>query len=93
MKRMSLPDKLALNKYAVNEGKPHIIINNSRCKTCQDKSCLFACPAGLYSEQNGEIIVEWAGCLECGTCRAICPGTAIDWKYPEGGFGVIYRHG
>lgn len=93
MIRLSLADKLALDKFQVNEGEPHIIINNSLCKNCSDKNCLFACPAGLYTEQNGEIIVEWAGCLECGTCLAVCQSCALDWKYPSGGFGIIYRQG
>ncbi len=93
MSRMSVADKLALNKFEVDEGKPHIIINNDLCKNCSDKYCLFVCPAVLYSEQNGEIIVEWAGCLECGTCRAVCRKCAITWVYPRGGFGIIYRQG
>ncbi|HVJ48679.1 ferredoxin family protein [Desulfitobacterium sp.] len=93
MNRVSLPDKLSLNKFEVDEGEPHILINNDLCKSCQPKSCLLVCPAGLYSELNGEIIVEWAGCLECGTCRAICEKEAIDWKYPRGGFGIIFRQG
>lgn len=93
MNRLSLADKLNLNKFQVDEGEPHIIINNAFCQSCPEKSCLTACPAGLYSEQNGEIIVEWAGCLECGTCRAVCHKKAIHWKYPRGGFGIIYRQG
>lgn len=93
MNRLSLADKLSLNKFEVDEGEPHIFIDNTQCKSCQDKRCLYVCPAGLYSEQNEEIIVEWAGCLECGTCRAVCAKKAIDWKYPRGGFGIIFRQG
>ncbi|SHN88264.1 ferredoxin family protein [Desulfitobacterium chlororespirans] len=93
MTRMSLVDKLALNKFQVDEGEPHILINYDICKDCHEKYCLLVCPAGLYSEQNGAIIVEWAGCLECGTCLALCKKGALDWKYPRGGFGIIYRQG
>lgn len=93
MKHLSLADKLSLNKFEVNEGEPHILIKKEACAACLAKSCLTACPAGLYSEQNNEIIVEWAGCLECGTCRMICDKKAIVWKYPQGGFGIIYRQG
>lgn len=93
MTRMSIEDKLALNKFIVNEGEPHIIIKNDICQTCQEKKCLFVCPAELYSEKNGEITVEWAGCLECGTCLAVCSKDAIEWKYPCGGTGIIYRYG
>jgi len=93
MIRLSLPDKLALDKFIVDEGQAHIQINNELCKKCGEKNCLFVCPAGLYSEKNGEITVEWAGCLECGTCLAVCRKGALNWKYPNGGYGVIYRQG
>ncbi|BAE85584.1 ferredoxin family protein [Desulfitobacterium hafniense] len=93
MSRLSMADKLALDKFEVDEGESHIHLHNELCKSCKEKNCLLVCPAGLYSEQNGEIIVEWAGCLECGTCRAVCPQKAIEWIYPRGGFGIIYRQG
>ena len=87
-----MADKLALNKFQVSEGDPHIVIDNAVCKTCPDKPCLFSCPAELYSEQKGEIIVEWAECLECGTCLAVCQKGGLSWKYPAGGFGIVYRY-
>jgi ferredoxin like protein len=93
VKQLSLADKLSLNKFEINEGEPHILICQELCRSCLKKSCLTACPAGLYSDQNGEMIVEWAGCLECGTCRIICEKKAIAWQYPRGGYGVIYRQG
>lgn len=93
MMLLSMADKLSLNKFEVNEGEPHIIIRTELCQTCQEKNCLFACPAELYSEQNGEVIVEWAGCLECGTCRIVCEKRAIQWGYPLGSCGIVYRQG
>ncbi|WP_243678951.1 4Fe-4S dicluster domain-containing protein [Vulcanisaeta distributa] len=33
------------------------------------------------------------GCLECGTCRVVCPENNIEWNYPKSGFGVQYRFG
>jgi Ferredoxin-like protein len=92
MNKLSITDKLALDKFAVDEGEAHIIIDNEQCQQCKDKSCLLVCPAELYSEQNGQMTVEWAGCLECGTCRAVCRKGAIHWVYPRGGFGIIYRY-
>jgi Ferredoxin-like protein len=93
MIRLSLPEKLALDKFMVDEDRAHIYIDNEICKKCSVKNCLFACPAGLYTEKNGEITVEWAGCLECGTCLAVCRECALSWKYPNGGCGIIYRQG
>ena len=65
------------------------------CQECEIKPCLAICPAGLYSisEETGEILIEYAGCLECGSCRVACPSGALEWNYPRGGFGVQYRYG
>jgi ferredoxin like protein len=93
MNNISMPEKLAINKYELDEGHPHIELNNEICQVCVDKACLFVCPAGVYTEQDGKIMADWAGCLECGTCKAACPTEALTWVYPRGGFGIIYRYG
>jgi len=54
---------------------------------------LLVCPARVYSEVNGKIMADWAACLECGACKAACPTDALDWVYPRGGFGIVYRNG
>ena len=61
--------KLGVNKFNVDEDSPHIIL-----KTDPDKQALEvlikACPAGLYKKQDdGSVRFDYAGCLECGTCR------------------------
>lgn len=94
MNRMRVPEKLAINKFELDEGHPHIVVNNEVCRSkCHDRPCLFVCPADLYSEQEGEVIVDWAGCLECGTCQVVCPHEALTWTYPRGSFGIVYRYG
>ena len=94
MNRMSIPQKLAVDKFELDEGNPHITVKQEICRArCQERACLFICPAGVYSEQDGQIIADWAGCLECGTCRVVCPHEALIWSYPRGGFGVLYRYG
>jgi ferredoxin like protein len=93
MNRLTIEEKLALNKYEVDEGQPHILIDQEICNNCSEKYCLSVCPACLFSELNGKIQVEWAGCLECGTCKAVCDKGALDWKYPNGTYGIVYRHG
>jgi ferredoxin like protein len=94
MNNMSVPEKLSINKYELDEGVPHIEVNNDLCqKECTLKPCLYVCPAIVYTEQDGKIMADWAGCLECGTCKAACPTEALKWFYPRGGFGVIYRYG
>ncbi len=94
MKRMSVAERLGVNKYELDEGHPHIEVHEDVCRAkCKDLACLFVCPANVYSEQNGRIVADWAGCLECGTCKVACPSDALDWVYPRGGFGVVYRNG
>jgi len=94
MKKLNLQELLAKNKFLVDDEENHITLNKEICTQCEAKPCIFACPAGVYSLKDGEIKFDKAGCLECGTCRVICshPG-AIDWQYPRGTFGVIYRYG
>ncbi len=94
MNRMPVTEKLSVNKYELDEGHPHIEVDNAMCqKLCPTKACLFVCPANVYSVQNGVVVADWAGCLECGTCKAACPSEALKWVYPRGGFGISYRYG
>lgn len=86
--------KLGINKFNVDEVHPHIVI-----KTQPDMKVLhtltLACPAGLYKKQeDGSIRFDYAGCLECGTCRILGLGTALEkWEHPKGTFGIEYRYG
>ena len=86
--------KLGVNKFNVDEDSPHIIL-----KTDPDKQALEvlinAGPAGLYNKQDdGSVRFDYAGCLECGTCRILGLDTALEkWEYPRGTFGVEFRYG
>ena len=86
--------KLGVNKFNVDEENPHIIL-----KTAPDKHALDvvmkACPAGLYKRQDdGSVRFDYAGCLECGTCRILGLETALEkCEYPRGTFGVEFRYG
>jgi ferredoxin like protein len=94
MNRIPVTEKLSVNKYELDEGHPHIEVNEEVCRAkCSHLACLYVCPANVYSEQNGRIVADWAGCLECGTCKVACPPQALHWEYPRGGFGIIYRQG
>lgn len=95
MKRMSTEQLLGLDKFVVDDEEAHIKIDKDVCRGCAPKPCTYACPAGLYTIKEGEIVFDYAGCLECGTCRVVCPQAdrAIRWSYPRGGFGVQFRFG
>ena len=110
MKRLNLQQLLAVNKFLVDDEEHHITLHPEICAACSAKPCIFACPAGLYTLKgkqgkqgdvlfvsdlkDAEISFDDAGCLECGTCRVVCPHPgAIEWHYPRGSFGIIYRYG
>ena len=93
--KLQAPELLSLNKYNVDEEEPHIVLDKTICAKCQDKPCLYVCPAVLYKlDKNGGMSFDYAGCLECGTCRIMCKDKGIvKWEYPRGTFGVSFRYG
>jgi ferredoxin like protein len=95
IERMTPPELLSLNKFNVDEQEPHIVLDKKICAGCEDKPCLFVCPAVLYKlDKTGDLTFDYAGCLECGTCRVMCKDKGIKkWVYPRGTFGVSFRHG
>jgi ferredoxin like protein len=53
------------------------------------------CPAGCYTlTEAGQVEVASDGCFECGTCRVMCePAGEVEWNYPRGGYGVLFKFG
>lgn len=93
-RKPNMDEKMA--KVAFNiDGEPHITVAKEKCSECSTKPCLSACPAENYTFAEGsqDLVFNYEGCLECGTCRYVCPLDAIAWSYPRGGFGVTYRWG
>jgi len=87
--------KLTVNALK-NDGESHILVDSEKClRLCRKRHCVGICPAALYewNEEAGKMVVEYAGCLECGTCMVACTEGALSWRYPRGGFGVRYRYG
>ena len=91
---MSIEAKLGLDVFKLDKER-HITINTEVCNAvCTNRTCLYVCPAGLYTvDDQGSIVVNWEGCLECGTCQMSCDHRALSWHYPRGEFGVQYRMG
>ncbi len=79
--------------YYRADGRPHIRVRGEVCSGCTEYRCVNVCPAGCYLEKDNEpgISFQYERCLECGTCRLVCGSGAIEWAYPRGGKGVIYR--
>lgn len=88
---MNIDDKLALNLFHV-AAEPHLKINPDICRKCPHKACTTVCPVENYTiNEDGEVVLSWEGCLECGTCRIVCDQGSLEWEYPQGGCGILYR--
>ena len=87
-----LEDRMA-SVIIQKDTNPHITVDSSACTECSNRQCIISCPAGNYewNEQDGSIIFNHEGCLECGTCRYICD--SVEWSYPSHGMGVRFRWG
>lgn len=90
-----IDDMLMTLKYYVDEQESHIKLRDPAvCVRCNSKICLNFCPVGAYQAQpDGQIQIAVQSCIECGTCRVMCPENNVDWTYPRGGFGVAYKFG
>ncbi len=90
LKVLKLDEVLQRSLWDVDE-KPHIVINFEKCSSCSKKLCTLLCPAGCFTVIDNKVIYSYEGCLECGTCRTVCPLDAVEWKYPRSGKGIYYR--
>ncbi len=81
-------------KYFTDEQESHLqLVNPETCVSC-DQPCLYFCPVGAYQKQaDGHVVIAFQSCIECGSCRLMCPHKNVNWKYPRGGFGVAYKFG
>ena len=91
---MKVEEKLALNAMK-SDKESHIALDQAICRHCKERWCIAVCPGHLYAlnTDTGEMTVEFAGCLECGSCKIACTRGSISWNYPGGEFGVQYRYG
>ena len=87
---MKIDDKLALNLFHVAKD-PHLKIDQAICRTCPHKACTYVCPVENYVIEGEDVVLSWEGCLECGTCRIVCDQGSLEWDYPQGGCGILYR--
>lgn len=91
---VNVDEFLALDKYEVDEQNAHIEVDLDG----NDEEFLRLvriCPAALYKiDEQGNRSFDYAGCLECGTCRIACGDTIIKkWDNPQPMMGVEYRYG
>ena len=96
MKPLSVPERLTKNRFNLDEQESHIEVNQEIARaTGTGKAIVACCPAHVYTEEpDGTISVEYAACLECGTCRVVCSENRnVLWEYPRGGYGILFKFG
>jgi ferredoxin like protein len=88
-------DKLYQNRYLVDAGRVHIKVVPHTEPSPALRALLTACPARCYAlNDQGQVEITADGCVECGTCRVIAEPTGdIEWSYPRGGYGVLFKFG
>lgn len=94
MSTVNVDAKLSIDKFYVDEENAHIELKDE-IDDAEFEKLVLACPAALYKrDENGEKHFDYAGCLECGTCRVLCGKTILaKWEFPVGTFGIEYRFG
>lgn len=92
---LNVDEKLSMNKYYVDEENPHIVLKKGSIDQMEYLKLVLACPAGLYKiGEDGNYHFDYAGCLECGTCRVLCGSSILQkWEFPLGTQGIEYRWG
>lgn len=91
----TVAERLDRNRFETDTEQPHIEVDQQAAAAVNAGPLLVRiCAAHVYSQQpDGSIGVLYAACLECGTCLAVAPPGVLQWRYPKGGMGVIYREG
>jgi len=91
---VSFDDRMSTVEFRISE-RAHIVVDSDVCRSCTTRDCVTACPANLFAPtSDGGILFNYEQCFECGTCYMVCNSEgAISWTYPDGGYGVVFRHG
>ena len=92
---LNVDNKLGIDRFRVDEHSAHIEIEKEWKNPVDIDRLIRACPAGLYRyDDNQELVFDYAGCLECGTCKILGFGNVVSkWEWPQGTFGISYRFG
>ncbi len=66
-----------------------------KCTGCGE--CSMVCSVNLWSvpgKEKAKLSPKYKElCMECAACYAVCGSDAIDFRYPNGGSGIIIKHG
>lgn len=88
-------DEKLITVKCVSDKESHLVPTVADCRRCEEKACLYVCPAGVYEWNDNEqcLSVRFENCLECGACRIACKKQSLEWKYPRANYGITYKLG
>ncbi len=86
-----LSSSLYLTNQTHREDQPNHLIMKPIQALTGDEPLLHFCPAGVFENQKGKLILHPGNCLHCKTCDIKDPQQNIRWTPPEGGSGPNYR--
>jgi len=73
----------------------YITYDEKKCDSCG--MCALVCSINMWAVPNGKkarLSPKYKElCLECAACYAVCEQDAIYYRYPNGGSGIIIKHG
>ena len=81
----SIADRIAKLSYN-DDSDSHIKVLNDHSEFMN--KIVTLCPAKCYSEENGKVVIQHEGCVDCGTCSQ-----ETEWKHPRGEKGIHYTYG
>jgi len=92
MAKMTIDNKLGVNRFNVDEENCHIQVDKQHTDHDEVNRVVRICPAGLYKADDDGVRFDYLGCLECGTCRILSQDKVVSqWDFPQGSFGVNFR--
>ncbi|MCH8914322.1 MAG: NAD(P)/FAD-dependent oxidoreductase [Thaumarchaeota archaeon] len=80
-----IADRIANLNYN-DDNLAHIKVLNSSSEFM--KKMVILCPSKCYSEEDGKVIIQHEGCIDCGTCSQ-----ETEWHHPRGEKGIHYKYG
>jgi ferredoxin len=65
-----------------------VTVRQERCAKVRNRNvsclrCADACTSGCISLVDGELVVDAARCVGCGTCATVCPTCALESRNPS----------
>ncbi|NVM52137.1 MAG: 4Fe-4S binding protein [Candidatus Helarchaeota archaeon] len=88
--------KIELSEISERVGDPgdFLSVDHEKCVGCGN--CVKICIVNIWRMRGGLAYIAddyKEKCLECGGCWQVCDAEAVNFKYPAGGTGVVYKKG